>query len=133
MLMVWTGSDEPTPKKVYEYCVKKDIKYPEIVTAQAIWETGWFDCNNCSMDKNNIFGFWYKDSYKSYDSWQESVDAYKRWQDTYYDPQRNYYDFLACMYKTNTGRCVKYCVDPMTYNNCLRKTILRHEEGWKSN
>jgi hypothetical protein len=133
IFIMLSGSNEPTPKKVYEYCVKQDIKYPEIVTAQAIWETGWFGCDHCSLDKNNIFGFYYNGSYVKFDTWQASVDYYKRWQDTYYDPTRNYYKFLACIYETKSGRCVKYCEDPITYNKCLKKTILRHKKDWVAN
>ena len=133
IMMSWISNPEPTPKNVYEYCVEQDIAHPEIVTAQAIWETGWFDCNNCSMDRNNIFGFYYKGSYIKFDTWQESVNYYKRWQDRNYDPERNYYDFLACIYKNNKGQCIKYCVDPDSYNKCLKQTILTHADGWKSN
>ena len=48
-----------SPQSVYEYCVEQDIQHPEIVTAQAIQESGWFKCTHCSLNKNNIFGFWY--------------------------------------------------------------------------
>ena len=127
------SDDELTPKNVYNYCIEQDIQYPEIVTAQAIWETGWFKCSDCSLDKNNLFGFNTGGPYFKYDNWKESVDAYKRWQDTYYDSTRDYYNFLACIYTTNKGECIKYCEDPDTYSKCLKQTILIHEDTWKNN
>ena len=133
ILMSFSSSNELTPKNVYQYCIEQEVQYPEIVTAQAIWETGWFQCNDCSLDSNNLFGFNTGGPYFKYADWKESVDAYKRWQDNYYDPNRNYYDFLACIYKTKQGRCIKYCVDPQTYNECLQSTISTHEDNWKSN
>jgi hypothetical protein len=85
------------------------------------------------MDKNNLFGFNTGGPYFKYANWKESVDAYKLWQNTYYDPARNYYKFLACIYKDKNNRCLKYCTDPITYNNCLKATILKHESNWKNN
>jgi hypothetical protein len=133
ILLSFSSSNELTPKNVYQYCVQQDVQHPEIVTAQAIWETGWFKCKDCSLDKNNLFGFNTGGAYFKYTTWKESVDAYKRWQDNHYDPTRNYYKFLACIYTTKRGRCIKYCVDPETYNKCLQATILKHEDDWKSN
>lgn len=133
ILMSFSSNEELTPKNVYSYCVEQGVQHPEIVTAQAIWETGWFKCNNCSLDKNNLFGFNTGGPYFEYADWKESVDAYKRWQDSHYDPMRDYYRFLACIYTTKTGRCVKYCEDPDTYVMCLKNTIDIHESSWKSN
>ena len=42
--------------------VLKEENFPEIVLRQAITETGWFKCTNCSS-RNNIFGFYYKKKY----------------------------------------------------------------------
>jgi len=126
-------SSEPTPQKVYEYCIQQDILYPEIVTAQAIWETGWFNCDNCSLDKNNLFGFTTGGPYLEFEDWKSSIDYYKYWQDKFYDGERNYYDFLSCIYKTNTNRCIKYCTDPEKYVQCLQKTIERHKNDWINN
>lgn len=132
-MMSSSSSNELNPVNVYQYCVQQEVKHPEIVTAQAIWETGWFKCNNCSLDKNNLFGFNTGGPYFKYDSWKESVDAYKRWQDNYYDPNRDYYEFLACIYEDRNGRCLKYCTDPTTYTACLKSTIRIHLEKWQNN
>jgi flagellum-specific peptidoglycan hydrolase FlgJ len=133
ILMSFSSNNELTPKNVYAYCIEQEVQHPEIVTAQAIWETGWFKCKDCSLDKNNLFGFNTGGPYFKYTNWKESIDAYKRWQDTYYDSTRDYYKFLACIYKDRNGRCLKYCTNPDSYNNCLKATILKHENTWKSN
>jgi hypothetical protein len=133
ILLSLSSGDDLNAKNVYQYCVEQDVRHPEIVTAQAIWETGWFKCNNCSLDKNNLFGFNTGGPYFKYADWKESVDAYKRWQDSYYDPGRDYYKFLACIYKDRNGRCLKYCTDPESYSKCLQATVLKHADSWKNN
>lgn len=79
--------------EVYREILKHEIKHPEIVLKQAILETGWFKCEYCSYDHNNIFGFRYKHKYLEFDTWQESVAYYKKWQDKRYKGG-DYYDFL---------------------------------------
>lgn len=132
-MMSLTSNDRPTPNEVYNYCIEQDIQHPEIVTAQAIWETGWFKCTDCSLNKNNLFGFTTGGPYLEFSDWKDCVEYYKRWQDKFYDGQRDYYDFLACIYKTRNGKCIKYCVDPETYNECLKNTIERHADDWIDN
>ena len=74
--------------------VRQDIRQPRIVLKQAILETRWFNCENCSLDVNNCFGFgWNGKTYNKYDNWVESVKAYKVWQDTFYNGG-DYYIFL---------------------------------------
>lgn len=131
-MVMFNVSDSLTPENVYDYCVKQDIKHPEIVTAQAIWETGWFKCKDCSLDNNNLFGFTTGGPYLEFKSWKDCIEYYKRWQDKFYDETRNYYDFLKCIYKTKNGNCIKYCEDPVTYNECLKKTISLHHDTWKN-
>ncbi len=56
---------------------KNGIKYPKIVLAQAILETGWFKSAVC-RNKHNLFGLtnpWTKDYYE-FNHWTESVKAY---------------------------------------------------------
>lgn len=132
-LLLWCfPSEEITPKEVYTYCVERDILYPEIVTAQAIKETGWFNCNNCSLDKNNIFGFWYKGSFIKFDDWKQSVEYYKRWQDKWYDPNRDYYDYLACMYINSEGNCIKYAKHSLQYNEDVKSIVTKYSAEWSN-
>ncbi|HVX48539.1 MAG TPA: glucosaminidase domain-containing protein, partial [Chitinophagaceae bacterium] len=79
---------------VYCYMKSIGIKNPEIVLKQAIYETGHFKSLVC-LKKNNLFGFRSVVIYKSFATWQESVDYYKRWQDRHYtDTTEDYYHFL---------------------------------------
>lgn len=107
------------PSEVYSYIVEKGIEHPEIVYSQALLETGHFKCKNCSLKKNNLFGFRTRNGYISFSSWEESIDYYKAWQDRHYKGG-NYYDFLNCLYKTRSGRCVRYATEP-TYTERLKK------------
>lgn len=95
-------------QQVFNYCIRIGIKHPEIVTAQSVLETGNYQCKNCSLDKNNIFGFYYKKKYIAFDSWHESVDYYKRWQVKRYDTRKNYFEFLKCVRKRTNGECMPY-------------------------
>lgn len=56
---------------------KNNIKYPKIVLAQAILETGWFKSSVCRT-KHNLFGLTNPRSGKYYEfnHWTESVKAY---------------------------------------------------------
>lgn len=76
-----------------ELLIEEGVKFPDIVLRQAIQETGWFKCEKCSLSKNNIFGFYYKKKYLTYDNWQDCVRYYKRWQDRHYKGG-DYYAFL---------------------------------------
>lgn len=53
------------------------IQHPDIVLAQAILETGWFQSNVCRT-KNNLFGLTNPRTgqYYEFDHWTESVKAY---------------------------------------------------------
>lgn len=56
---------------------KNNIKYPKIVLAQAILETGWFRSSVC-RNKHNLFGLTNPRTGKYYEfnHWTESVKAY---------------------------------------------------------
>lgn len=56
---------------------KNGIKYPKIVLAQAILETGWFKSPVC-RNKHNLFGLTNPrtDKYYEFNHWTESVKAY---------------------------------------------------------
>lgn len=72
-----------------------EVKYPQIVYAQAILETGHFKSNVC-LNYNNLFGLYdskNKDYYK-FNHWAESIVAYKEWIQKKYQPPNNYYVFL---------------------------------------
>ena len=56
---------------------RNNIKYPKIVLAQAILETGWFRSPVC-RNKHNLFGLTNPrtGNYYEFDHWTESVRAY---------------------------------------------------------
>ena len=56
---------------------KNGIKYPKIVLAQAILETGWFKSSVC-RNKHNLFGLTNPrtKTYYEFNQWTESVKAY---------------------------------------------------------
>lgn len=99
-------------QEVWDEIIKNDIKHPEVVLRQAIWESGWFKCKNCGYSiNNNLFGF--QNGKKYYDSWQESVADYKKWQDKNYKCQDSctdatYYDFIVKIgYAENGTKYIK--------------------------
>ena len=57
---------------------KYEVKFPLIVLAQAILETGHFTSNLC-MEANNLFGLRHPSdgSYYTFDNWEQSVIAYR--------------------------------------------------------
>jgi len=77
---------------VYYEIKRLNIKYPDIVLAQCILETGSLKSNVCNS-KNNLFGFQTSKGYLNFNNWKESVTFYKNWQNKYYKGG-NYFDFL---------------------------------------
>lgn len=73
----------------------QQIKYPEIVLAQALLETGHFKSKVC-REKNNLFGLYNSKtkSYYSFNHWWESVVAYKKLIEYKHKPKENYFSFL---------------------------------------
>ena len=79
---------------VYREIVSNNIYHPDIVLAQAKLETGNYKSKVCTV-YNNLFGLRKSDgSYYKFNSWQESVKAYKDWVQNKYTPPNDYYDFL---------------------------------------
>lgn len=70
--------DTPTVSLVMEACEYYDIKHSDIVTAQAILETGHFRSEGCTKD-NNLFGLYnsHKREFFKFNHWTESVKAYR--------------------------------------------------------
>jgi len=96
------GSAPLVVSDVAKEIAKHEIKYPKIVLAQALHETGNFKCTDCCLDRNNLFGFRYKKKYLVFDNWKESVAYYSRWQKRHYKGG-DYFTFL---------KDVGYATDP---------------------
>lgn len=96
-----------------------DVKYPEIVYAQAILETGHFK-SKVYKEYNNLFGLYDSKtkSYYKFDHWSESVIAYLNCIQYRYKPPDNYYKFLL-----NIG----YAKDP-EYINKLKRIVNQYDK-----
>lgn len=69
------------------------VKFPQIVAAQALLETGYFTSRVC-LENNNLFGLRCPSngSYYTFNSWEESIKAYKDYVQYKYKGG-NYYNF----------------------------------------
>lgn len=99
-ILLWVLS-LPNEKKVESYCNSSSLICPDIVTAQAVIETGHFKSYNC-INRNNLFGMRHKSQiskdnpmgYFSYNNWKESVDHYKRNISVRHRIGETYFNFL---------------------------------------
>tara|TARA_R110001592_G_scaffold56157_2_gene171323 strand:- start:178 stop:585 length:408 start_codon:yes stop_codon:yes gene_type:complete len=114
-----------TTKEVLIELKKQNVLYPEIVLAQSILETGWYDCKNCSLDNNNLFGLWNykKQEYYYYTNWKESIGGYKRGiQYKYFKKEyKDYYHFLSE---------IGYATDPQ-YIIKIKNIVKKNEKNSK--
>lgn len=85
-----------TQENVYKALIHYNIKYPKIVLAQAILETGHFKSNVCKK-YNNLFGLYnsrIKDYYR-FKHWSQSIIGYKNYiQYRYTNLKESYFNFL---------------------------------------
>lgn len=86
---------------MYDAIKEAGIKHPEFVMAQCIQETGWLNCKKCCLRYHNLFGFYVKgNKCKKFESDEDCIDYYKKWQDKRYAnwrkkyPKADYYHFL---------------------------------------
>lgn len=72
-----------------------EVKFPEIVYAQAVLETGHFKSVGC-LRHHNLFGLYNSEAkrYHRFNHWTESVVAYREWVQKRYKPPEDYYMFL---------------------------------------
>lgn len=78
-----------------------NVQEPIYVLAQAIYETGWFKCKNCTWKNNNMFGFrGLNGKYLKFSNWRSCVLYYVKWQSKRYpkykekNPNGTYLGFL---------------------------------------
>lgn len=83
-LSLFGAANAQTVDELRDYISKSDLQHKEIILKQALLETGHLKCTDCSMDHNNLFGWYYKKKYLEFDTWQASVDYYIWWQGKYY-------------------------------------------------
>lgn len=82
---------------LYKVMAKYGVKFPKIVAAQCVLESGWMTSNLC-VRYCNLFGLFdsRKKDYYHFNTWEESVAAYVRLVQSKYDPNqdKDYYAFL---------------------------------------
>lgn len=85
----------PTKELVYDCAVYYGLQYPKIIVAQSILETNHYKSRIC-VEHNNLFGLYDSKNkrYFRFNSWQESVQAYKRMIQYKYKDGEDYYRFL---------------------------------------
>lgn len=66
----------PNQRLIYLYGLHIGVAYPDVMAAQSIIETGWFE----NYDSSNVLGFQVGTKNLSYNSWFSCVDYYKDWQ-----------------------------------------------------
>jgi flagellum-specific peptidoglycan hydrolase FlgJ len=84
-----------TVENVLAMLQKYDVKFPKIVLAQALLETGNFSSDLCRVN-HNLFGLRHPSdgSYYSFNKWEESVKSYR--DDVQYKyTDGDYYAFLS--------------------------------------
>jgi len=89
------NSDSLTAENVLAMLEKYEVKFPKIVLAQALLETGNFSSDLCRIN-HNLFGLRHPSdgSYYTFDTWEESVRAYR--DDVQYKYSAgDYYTFLT--------------------------------------
>lgn len=82
---------------LYKVMAKYGVKFPKIVAAQCVLESGWMTSNLCTRFCN-LFGLFdsRKKDYYHFNTWEESVAAYVRLVQSKYNPKqdKDYYAFL---------------------------------------
>lgn len=93
--------DKARIQALYNEIKAEGIRHPEIVVAQSMQETGNLTCKQCCLRYNNLFGFYVKgNKCKKFESRDECIEYYKKWQDKRYEkwrkkyPKEDYYHFL---------------------------------------
>ena len=90
---VEAATKELNIENLYAALKKHGIKYPKIVLAQAILETGAFRSRVC-RENNNLFGLRHSKGYYAFEHWEESVIAYRDKVQYKHRDNENYYSFL---------------------------------------
>ena len=124
-------------QNLYDEIVKQGIKFPKIVWAQAILESGHFK-SKVFNNNNNLFGMMVprkrktvalpgSSLYAKYDSWQSSVYDYKLYQDYIFRNselnEKEYYSHLDRRYCYGAG---------VNYSAKLKKIIAKYSDLLKS-
>jgi hypothetical protein len=93
--------DKAKMQAMYDAIKAEGIFHPDYVMAQCMQETGNLSCRSCCLRYHNLFGFYVKNNKcKKFDSDEECIKYYKKWQEKRYskwrkkNPEADYYHFL---------------------------------------
>lgn len=86
--------------------IRQGVKHPEIVLAQAKLETGHYTSHACRK-YNNLFGLRHSKGYYKFNTWQESVVAYRDYVQYKYKGG-DYYQFLERIGYAEEPNYVRY-------------------------
>lgn len=129
--------EEISKENLWKAINEMDIQHPKIVFAQALLETGTFT-SYVFKKNNNLFGMKMpgkrptvakkpkkKGGYAVYDTWVQSVEDYKLFQDYVFRKgefgEARYFNYLDRIYCESTG-----------YSDKLKKIIKRHQQIFNS-
>jgi uncharacterized FlgJ-related protein len=128
-----TESISLTHELLYEQINQKNIKFPDIVFAQAVLESGHFKAP-LFINQNNLFGMKIpkkrettainkgKKGYALYHNWDSSIDDYLLWQEF---TLKNRGNLTRSQYFTLLGKV--YASDKK-YITSLKRVISEHQE-----
>lgn len=128
-----TESVSLTHELLYEQINQKNIKFPDIVFAQAVLESGHFKAP-LFINKNNLFGMRIpkkrettavnkgKKGYALYENWDSSIDDYLLWQEF---TLKNRGNLTRSQYFALLGKV--YASDKR-YVTSLKRVISEHQE-----
>jgi len=103
-----------TIANLYDEIQRQGLKFPKIVLAQALLESGHFS-SRLAQEQNNLFGLRLRNgSYASFGHWSESVAAYRDWVQYKHRPKEDYYQFLCR---------IRYAADGYTYINKVKRIV----------
>jgi len=115
-LIILSSSDEFSEEKFIHYLKELNVKFPYIVYAQAMLETGNFK-SKVFRENNNLFGMKCATSrattnkgeqynHAMFDTWRESIMDYALYQSRYLNGIRSeeqYYSYLSSSYAEDSG------------------------------
>lgn len=115
-LIILSSSDEFSEEKFIHYLKELNVKFPYIVYAQAMLETGNFK-SKVFRENNNLFGMKCATSrattnkgeqynHAMFDTWRESIMDYALYQSRYLNSIRSeeqYYSYLSSSYAEDSG------------------------------
>jgi hypothetical protein len=106
VLLTFGSANSQTQREIYDYIVECEIKHPDIVMKQVLYETAHlksylfrvqhnlFSMKLAAKRETLATGTGKNNDYACFRTWKESIEDYKIYQSEYYDGEKDYYQFL---------------------------------------